>query len=177
MAKLDDAPQDKDAPAKEEGGKGKTGLILILLGVNILLMLGMGAYFVFFNKPAPAPAADPAAASPTAEGQPAPPAQVKTGPMVELEPFLVNLDEPGASRYLKAMIQLELSDPKAADEVKQRLVPLKDMIITYLSSLNYSQTQGVVNKEIIRTSLVKQINKVMTTGQVTNLYFTDFVIQ
>ncbi len=161
----------------EEKQEKKGGMMVPLLALNLLAVIGIGVYLVFFgggNQNAAAQAGmekvDAYAEAKGAETD-------AMGPLVEFESFLVNLDEPGANRYLKAVVQLELDSPESADEVRTRMVQMRDIIITYLSSLNYSQTQGVVNKEIIRTSLIKKISAQVSKGKAKNLFFTEFVIQ
>ena len=39
--------------------------------------------------------------------------------MVALDPFVVNLDEPGTSRYLKVTLQLELDDAEAEHAIEK----------------------------------------------------------
>lgn len=172
----------EDVPV-EKKGSGKSGMfIIILLAVNMLLVLGLGAYFFLFLKSdlQSAMQGGGETAENAAEGSDGEKQSEKTdqpGPIAELDPFLVNLDEPGSNRYLKAMIKIEMDGPAAEAEVKVKSVQLRDLVLTYLSSLNYSQTQGVVNKDIIRTTLIKQINKQLNSGKVRRLYFTEFVIQ
>ncbi len=179
MAKKDDENTNEEGQKTKPEKSGGSPLVVILLALNMLLVAGVGAYVVFFGGigQAPEKANDTVEAEQTEESDEKKDTGVTIGPIVEMQPFLVNLDEPGTNRYLKASIQLELDGPNGQTEAQTRQVPLRDLIITYLSSLNYSQTQGVVNKEIIRTSMIKQINEVLRQGKVNNLYFTEFVIQ
>lgn len=172
-----DGAKPDDKPKK--GGK----LIPLLLVVNMALVAGLAA-FLFLGGHGSGGAhkekdkeAKEGEAAKEEEGAKAKDTKAQMGPVVELDPFLVNLDESGQARYLKVTIQFEMSTPQASEELKARTVPTRDLIITYLSSLNFSQTQGQVNKEIIRTSLMKRINASLSAGEVKNIYFTDFVIQ
>jgi flagellar FliL protein len=159
--------------------KGAGPLVIILLIFNMLLVGALGAYMVLFNGQGAKETAakTDSETNDSASGNPAIDAGNKVGPIIELEPFLVNLDEPGSNRYLKAVIQLEVESADVAKDLEARSVQIKDLIITYLSSLTYAQTQGVGNKDIIRITLVKQINKKLAKGKVKTLYFTEFVIQ
>ncbi len=171
-----DVEEEGSSPKPKKGGNF---LIVLLLVVNLLLVGGMGAYFILFGGMGKggSNAGELEGAQETGAEEVKEEVSDKLGTIVQLEPFLVNLDEPGTNRYLKAVIQLEVAAKETEEEVKLRAVPLRDLVITYLSSLNYSQTQGVVNKEVIRTALIKQISNLLKTGSVKNLYFTEFVIQ
>lgn len=173
MAKIPENDEDL-GQVKSANGTTKSGwLIGILLGVNILLIVAIGGYLVLFGGMDKNKSDDEVEVKKGGnKGEPS-----EIGPIVELEPFLVNLDEPGSSRYLKAVVQIEMADKISSENVKERSVQLRDLIITYLSSLNYSQTQGMVNKEIIRTSLITKISAKLGKAKVRNLYFTEFVIQ
>jgi len=175
----DDLNEQDDIQVAPEPKAKSNMLIIILVLMNFLLILGLAAWFIFFQDKGDAGKSGQGASN-VAEGEESIEDSVKSaavGPIIQLDPFLVNLDEPGSNRYLKAVIQLEVTTPEEEAEVKNRAVQLRDLILTYLSSLTYSQTQGVVNKDIIRTTLIKQINKAMVSGKIAKLYFTEFVIQ
>lgn len=177
MAPDDLNEQDDLKVSSEPKGKGNM-LIIILVLMNFLLILALGAWFIFFQEKGETGKDGQAATNVSGNEEDEDGVKKATiGPIIQLDPFLVNLDEPGSNRYLKAVIQLEVDTPEAEAEVKNRAVQLRDLVITYLSSLTYSQTQGVVNKDIIRTTLIKQINKTMASGKISKLYFTEFVIQ
>lgn len=91
--------------------------------------------------------------------------------------FVVNLNDPGGKRYLKTKIDLEYTDEKLGDELKQRLPQLRDMILLLLSSKTLEDIQGIDGKIALRTELITHINQILTTGKIRNLYFTQFVIQ
>ena len=171
--KPEEGGAEQQAPAPK---KSKLPIIIILI-VVLLGGGGAGGYFFFFKHKAPA-GEEQKEGEHEGAGEEGGKADSKAmGLMVELDPFLVNLDEPGTTRYLKTGIQLEVTDAKAEEEIKARKVQLRDLILTYLSSLNYSQTQGTVNKDIIRNALTKKITEKLGAGKVKGLYFTDFVIQ
>src|SRR5262245_58758747 len=94
----DEAPP----PAKPEaasGGKSSKGPLI--LGIVNLLVTGLIEFKVMTAQPA-------AEAEPSHEGHGAEPTSDVTGPVVALDPFVVNLDEPGTPRYLKMTLELEL---------------------------------------------------------------------
>src|SRR5580692_8477926 len=85
-------------PAAPSGGKTSKPILALLV-----LNLGVSGFATFKL----ATAAEEAPARPAE-----PPPHEISGPVVPLDPFVVNLDEPGTSRYLKVTIQLEVETPE-----------------------------------------------------------------
>jgi flagellar FliL protein len=99
-----------------------------------------------------------------------------TGPIAELPPFVVNLDEPGSSRYLKVTLQLELF-PGADHALEKSKQLIRDTILSHLSGLHLKDTLGAEAKEHIRTDLMAKLSKVLGTDKVRRMFFQDFVVQ
>ena len=99
------------------------------------------------------------------------------GPLVRLETFIVNLNEPGGNRYLKVGLELELKRNVAIDVIEKARPLLRHRTIAYLSNLSYAQTQGLVAKERIRLDLLNRFNGALGASAVKAIYFTDFLIQ
>ncbi|MEM6997160.1 MAG: flagellar basal body-associated FliL family protein [Myxococcota bacterium] len=54
---------------------------------------------------------------------------------------------------------------------------VEHITITYLSSLRLKDTQGPGALDRTRAELERRFNHVLTTGEVEQVYFTDFVTQ
>src|ERR1043166_6115347 len=111
----DEAPPPAAAagPPPPKSSKAVLGLLVLNLGVTAFVAFKVLTAHPAEAAPAPAP---PAVAAGTAE---------VTGPIVALDPFVVNLDEPGTSRYLKVTLQLELA-PKAEDTLAKSKELVRD---------------------------------------------------
>lgn len=99
------------------------------------------------------------------------------GPTVNIGNFTINLSDPGPPRYLKAVVKASVSSERTQQEVEARNPQLRDAILSYLSSLMLADTQGARAKETIRDNLRKRLNNVLRTGEVTDIFFTEFVTQ
>jgi flagellar FliL protein len=99
-----------------------------------------------------------------------------TGPIAELPPFVVNLDEPGTSRYLKVTLQLELF-PGADHGLDKSKQLIRDTILSYLSGLHLKDTLGAEAKEKIRTDLMAKVGKLVGPDKIRRMFFQDFVVQ
>ncbi len=94
-----------------------------------------------------------------------------------LEKFVVNLNDPGGKQYLHITIELESTVNGFAEELNSKMPQIKDAILIILSSKSLSDVQGMDGKITLRKELITEINKVLNTTKIRNLYFTEFVIQ
>jgi flagellar FliL protein len=165
----DEPPATKPAAGPSaKPSKGVLGLLVLNLGGT-----GFVAFKLLTAQPAEAAAPHPA---PTETGSEV------TGPVVALDPFVVNLDEPGTPRYLKVTLELELvggHDGAAAGEqalVKSKQL-IRDAILSHLSGLHVKDTLGAEAKDKIRTDLLAKLTKLLGPGKVRRMFFQDFVVQ
>jgi len=94
-----------------------------------------------------------------------------------LEPLVVNLADQGARRYLKITINLELDRPEVIKETETLKPCLIDSLITLLSSKTLADIETAKEKISLRREIVTSFNEQLTTGRITNVYFTEFIIQ
>jgi flagellar FliL protein len=118
----------------------------------------------------------PAAAATAHEAPPPPPTAEVTGPVVALDPFVVNLDEPGTARYLKVTLQLELLHDAEASLTKSKEL-VRDAILGYLSGLHVKDTLGAEAKDKIRGELMAKLEKLIGPNKVRRMFFQEFVVQ
>jgi flagellar protein FliL len=100
-----------------------------------------------------------------------------TGPLLALEAMVTNLAEPDSDRYLKVVLQLRITSEAARPEVEAHLVPVRDQILIFLSSLKMEDTTGADNKRSIQKRVKRIANEAMPSSRITDVYFTEFVIQ
>lgn len=98
------------------------------------------------------------------------------GPIHTLDTFIVNLIDQGRS-YLKTRIELELDSENTIAEINRRLPQLRDKILTTLSSKSFDDISTLEGKYQLRAELIASLNQYLITGKVTNIYFTDFIVQ
>ncbi len=99
------------------------------------------------------------------------------GPTVMVGKFTINLNDPGQPRYLKSRIDVEVSSGATSDELKARKPQIRDLVLSYLSSLSIEATYGAKSKQEIRKNLKKRLNSVLTTGEIRRVFLTEFVTQ
>lgn len=157
------APEKPAEPPAAKSSKAVLGLLVVNLGVT-----GFVAFKLLTAHPAeaaPAPAHAEAASS-----------SEVTGPVVALDPFVVNLDEPGQARYLKVTLQVEVA-PKTEEALAKSKELIRDTVLSYFSGLHVKDTLGAEAKDKIRTDLLAKITKLIGPDKVRRLFFQDFMVQ
>ena len=160
---MSDAPEGEPKPAP--AGPRSSKLVPLLL----LLNLG-GTGFVAYETLQGAGAAGVAIGSAHAAEEERPKNEV--GPVTALEPFIVNLNEPEATRYLKATFELEVSSAETVHELEKLKRPVRDEVLRYLSSLSVADTQGEKGKAKIQEEVVKRIDQLLGGGKVKKVVHT-----
>lgn len=105
------------------------------------------------------------------------PAVPGMGPTYALEPFVVNLADPGRPRYAKIVVQLELDADPAAAELDGLKPKVRDSLLMLFSSKGSQEMVTVGGKETLRNEVIRRLNALLTTGKVVEAYFTEFVVQ
>jgi len=136
------------------------------------LNLGASGFTTFKVVTAP-----PAAAADAPHEKKPPPSTEIVGPVVPLDPFVVNLDEPGTARYLKISLQIELLDEKAGEAIVKSKQLIRDTILSHLSGLKLSDTLGATAKDKLRSEITKKLESILGPNKVRRIFFGDFVVQ
>jgi flagellar FliL protein len=155
------------APAK--AGSGKKIMMLGLVGV-LLLGGGGGAAWFFMGGEKEEESKH---AKDTHEGEYA----EELGPVVELDPFLLNLADRDEQRFLKVSIKLELDRPEEETDYPKKVPAIRDALLVLLSSKESQLLRTVNGKRRIREEIMIRVNGVMSKGKIANVFFTDFIIQ
>jgi flagellar FliL protein len=108
---------------------------------------------------------------------PGPPRREVVGPMVVLDPFVVNLDEPGAPRYLKVTVQMEMVNGAAVKVFEKNKTLIRDELLGYFSGLKVASTLGAENKTQIRDQLEHKVAELIGEDRVRRIVFAEFVVQ
>jgi flagellar basal body-associated protein FliL len=93
------------------------------------------------------------------------------------KPFVVNLADTNGERYLKVDMSFQMSTPDLSEELKTKKVQVMDLLITILSRKNLEAVSTTVGKNMLKEEIMEKINAQLETGSVTNIYFTEFVVQ
>ncbi len=159
--------KDKDKGKDKEGAEDdapKPSKLPALIGLVNLLLTGAVGFLVFTSAGAAAEEVEPIDPS-------IPPIAVP------LDPFVVNLNEPTSSRYLKATIEVEVHGEERVKSLETKKRAIRSDLLRYLSGLNIERTVGEENKMKIHDELVERVEKQVGEGTLAGLYLTEFVVQ
>jgi len=95
-----------------------------------------------------------------------------------MQPFILNLENRGEPKYIKVSIALELKDASIMEMAKAKQAPLRDAIISLISSKSADEFLSQEGKMQFKDELVLIINQVLKKeNAVKNVYFTELIIQ
>ena len=106
-----------------------------------------------------------------------PQVQQVIGTLWPMEPFIVNLRDNNGERYLKVILQLEVSQPPVVSELQLLKPKLRDSTLDLLSSKTFPELQELSGKQKLRDELMIRLNSFLTSGKIVRVYFTEFIIQ
>jgi len=176
MAREKDEEKEKEEGEVQEKKKKFPSLLIILAVVVVLILGGAGAaYFLFFAKGRVKEGEGHGGKA--QQTQAAQESAAAVGAMKNLDPFIVNLTDAQGTRYLKVVVQLELKSELVAQEIDKKTPMIRDEIISLLSSKSFDEIATEPGKRDLKQVMLERINKYLKTGQVTRIYFTDFVVQ
>lgn len=91
--------------------------------------------------------------------------------------FLVNLADEDVLRYVKVVLGVSTYDQKVIDEIKKRMVEVRDAIILVISSRKSEELLKPEGKKKLKNDIVETLNNLLSSGKVEQVYFVDFVMQ
>jgi flagellar protein FliL len=161
---------------KPQGDVMSNKLVIILIGVLFVLVLGMGGgMFMLWTKLG---ALSAQTASPENDKNAEKAKAEQMGKVVSLDTFIVNLADPGANRYLRVTMDLEVTGGKTPEEeVTRRTSQLRDAILMILPTKKFSEIISTEGKLALRDELLSALNALLASSKVSRIYFKEFVIQ
>ena len=102
---------------------------------------------------------------------------IEYGEFMEMESLIINPFGTDGKRYLMIKIGLESNTAKALEAVKEKAVVVRDAILKDLSSRTVAELASIEHRSQIKDGLREVINEILEKGEVTRLYFTQYVLQ
>lgn len=160
------------AEKKEKKEKKGSKVILIVVGIVVGLVLvggvAFGAYYFAAKSIKPAANTEDKGTQ-----------QEKLGDITtfELDEFTVNLADEGKGRFLKAKIFIGYHENKdLTAELTAKKPILRDTVNNTLRTKKTTELSAQGEEEI-KKILTTKINDVLTKGKITNVYFSEILIQ
>jgi flagellar FliL protein len=152
-----------------EAAKSKGGFMKLLVIVLLAVAGGGGGAYFYFVKAAPAQAKE---AEPEPEPEP-------TG-IVALEPFVVNLADTGATRFLRVTLSLVVQDEEQAKEIEEHALEKARVRSAILELLAEQAAESIVTPEgkaELKTLIIERVQHAAHELKVVDVLYSEFVIQ
>ena len=148
--------------------------MFLVVAVLLVLTIGLAAgFFMMWNKlSALSTQANMAVTSQNGKAQAA-----ALGPLYSLDTFIVNLADAGRSRYLRVTMDLELANSSDAGKLTERLPQIRDSILMILPAKQFDDIASMEGKMALRDEILAKLNSLFGNTVVTNIFFTEFVVQ
>jgi flagellar FliL protein len=173
-------PEAEQKPAKS-GAVGKIGKILLIVLLAVVSSAGGGfVSFMLIKRTLPLNAETTPVDEAEVDEQEKIAEMLEKSAVLPLEPFVVNLADPEAPRYLKIKISLMVDDKtKEKELVENQALQLKirDVI---LQSLTAKTSRDLINedgKNKLRHEIQEKITVYFKEPKLVEVMFTEFVIQ
>jgi len=166
-----DEPSNDEEVTEEPKAKPNK-LVLILLVVNLLGMIGVGAVVMLSSGDAQADASDGEDGEGEEDEDP-----YTFGPLLEMEPIIVNMPGNRWNHFIRVKLHLELRDAEKQGEVEAALVPIRNRLLIFFSELDPDAAREAGAKEELAEELVRVINDVMGAAMIRRVYYAEFVLQ
>jgi flagellar FliL protein len=140
---------------------------LVMIGVAAVVLIGggAGAYFYFAGGETEAEAAvkveEPAG-------------------VLELEPFLTNLNDPSGSRHARLQVKLGISPQTVVEELKADtllIARLRDQVLTLVNSKTPAELATPDGKEAFRQEIYRRLKPLIVNGELKEVFFSDFIVK
>jgi flagellar protein FliL len=161
--------QEKEPQEKQKKPINK--IFLFGIPLLILLIVGGGAAAYFLGAFAVSESSETELAenkSPQIE---------PLGPLLKMEDFVVNIMHKDATRFLKMGITLEAKNIESSQRINNRMTQITDAVLLLVGNKQFDQIKDLQGKLQLKADLVAHINSLIGKDEVTDIFFTDFVVQ
>ena len=141
-----------------------TATLVVLLGGG-----GGAAYWMYGNKTGEGAAAEPEK-----------PEDTGPGAAIPLEPFVVNLADPGGTRFLRVSLSLVVAEEEQAKELEENVVTKMKVRSAGLELLALQSAERLITPEgktELKKAIAEAAAKAVTDFHVTDVLFSEFVVQ
>ena len=147
-------------------------LIFLIVAVLLVVTVGLaGGFFMMWNKLSDLNTQANAAVEDQRDQTAA------LGTLFPLDTFIVNLADQERSRYLRVTMDLELAAPTDTEKLNQRLPQVRDRILMLLPSKRFADIASMEGKTALRDEIISKLNGLFPENVITNIFFSEFVVQ
>ncbi len=100
--------------------------------------------------------------------------------LIEMETFLTNINDSRGKHHARLQLKVAVSPEAAAEAVKKDpllMARMRDQVLTLLTSKSFDELSQSEGKEIFRREIADRLAPLVQDGDVTEVLFSDFVVQ
>jgi len=154
---------------------------LVRMGIGILVLGGMTAGAFYLVTDVIGPAVGPVetiSVAGTASDADVPPVTEMPGEHYVIDDLVLNPAGSRGKRFLRLGVALEAeTGAGVVAELTTRSAQIRDLLIRKFSSRTIDELSDPTVREEIRLTCIDEINANLAGGKISNLYFTDYVLQ
>ena len=183
-AQAHQAPASDERPVRAAGGRGK--LIIIAVSALLLLVAAGGAGWYFTRSDDEDVAVVKGKKGKDKDGKEIKDAKESSGPrkpseFMNLDTFIVNLQDEAGTHYLQTAIVFEVADEKAVSAIKAEMPVIRSKILLLLSAKLPSELKTPEGKQKLADEIAaearKYVNVKSPEDALMQVHFGSFVIQ
>ena len=98
--------------------------------------------------------------------------------VLTLEQFTVNLSTSVGTppRFARVVVAVEVSSPEAAQEITQKMAPVRNAIIDLFNSKRPADLQTGEGRNFLKEEIRNALNSFLITGKVKGVFFSNFAV-
>jgi flagellar FliL protein len=155
-----------EGQAKDKGEKKSKTTLFLAIGIAVAIAVAAIFGVLFFTG-----------GSRAETGKTVKAASVATA-VYSLDPFIVNIYDGQDLRYLRIKVEMGITGgEEAKTQLKAQEAPIRDSILTLLSSKTWQDLQAPQGKDQLKQQIMTAVSKIVAPGILKQVYFTDFVVQ
>jgi len=94
-----------------------------------------------------------------------------------LDDIIVNPAETNGKTLVLASLGFDLKTPEAKKTMEEKVIVVKDAVITLLSSKTVPQLSNATYRDSLKSEIISDLTKKMPGVGINNIYFSKFIIQ
>ena len=166
------ADKEKENEKDESQEKKSGGVLKIVLMVGLPLMLVQTAVaYLLISKFVQVPKAATAEQVEKEEEEEGP------ARLYVIEDVIINPAETAGSRFLNATVALEYVAKELEQELVEKEVQLRDILINILASKTITELDGPDDRERLKQEILERCNSILKKGKIKRVYFSNFIMQ
>jgi flagellar FliL protein len=173
MAKEATTGAETTTPQPEKPAKKMSLLVMILIGTVTFALLSTAIFFVL-TKMVASSGTEGTHSDSTANAKKEE-AVVKT--VYVIKDVIVNPAGTNGTRYLMVDVGLEVSSPKAEEQLAKNETQVRDGLNTLFAKKTLSELEGGSMRDSLRNQVKREITRLVPEVTLLNVYFRKFIIQ